>query len=128
MNFATLRAHSAQNLGTGTDLKQIEALEELWDLRLPESYRNFLLEIGYAEIFGDEIYSIYEVPDSVACLGLHWMNKDNPHLQQGYIEFYSNDLDGTFFISAHSGEIYLNGITNLYAASFEAFLAKLVGS
>ena len=126
MNFDKLKAHSVDNLGSGTEESLILQLEKSWGLNLPKEFRMFLKEIGYAEIYGDEIYSIYEVPDELACNGLHWMNKDNEELKKGFIEFYSNDIDGSFYIHNETGKIYLNSTTNEFANSFVKFIDNLL--
>ncbi|TBN06577.1 hypothetical protein EYD45_01445 [Hyunsoonleella flava] len=103
--FDELKQHSADNLGQGTDENLILQLEAVLDIKIPDQFRVYLLEVGYAEIFGDEIYSIYEVPDLIPCNGLHWMNKDNPHISRGFLEFFSNDIDGTFYINCSTGQV-----------------------
>lgn len=106
--YERLKKHAEDNLGSGTEESLIKALESDLNINLPKEYRDFLLEIGYAEIFGDEIYSIYDVPDEIPCKGLSWMNKKNEFLSDGYLEFFSNDLDGVFYLKLNSGEVFLN--------------------
>lgn len=126
MNFNRIKEHSADNLGSGTDPAQIEKLEEAWSIQLPEDFKQFLLAVGYAEIYGDEIYSIYEVPDEIPCLGLHWMNRNNEKLRRGFIQFFSNDIDGTFYIHNATGKVYLNHVDFEFANSFSEFIDKLL--
>lgn len=126
MAFNKLIEHSVDNLGEGTDILEIEKLEKLWNVNFPEQFRVFLLEIGYAEIYGDEIYSIYEVPDETPCLGLHWMNKDNKNLEDGFIKFFSNDIDGEFYIHSSTGIVFLNSTDTVYAETFEKFIDKII--
>jgi len=92
--FDRLKEHSQDNLGSGTEEFKIQKLEEILEMKIPNEYRAFLLEIGYAELYGDQIYSIYNVPDDIPCQGLHWMNKGNELLSDGFIEFFHNDIDG----------------------------------
>jgi len=126
MSFDKLKKHSIENIGNGTSDVKIQLLENSLNIKLPKEYRNFIEKIGYAEIYGDEIYSIYEVPDKIACNGLHWMNIRNEYLQDGYIEFFSNDIDGVFFIKTESGQVFLNGKENLFANTFSEFVDKLL--
>jgi len=121
-----LKNHSEDNMGSGTEEILIQALESDLNIRLPKEYRDFLLEIGYAEIFGDEIYSIYEVPDEIPCKGISWMNKNNEWLSQGYLEFFSNDIDGVFYLKSDSGEVFLNSKENFFSGSFQDFINKLL--
>jgi hypothetical protein len=121
-----IRIHSEENIGEGTAESEIVKLESALGIKIPDEFRIYLKEIGYAEIHGDEIYSIYEVPDEIACNGLHWMNKDNELLQEGLIEFFSNDIDGTFYIHNDSGKVYLNG--DVFADTFSEFIGKTIGT
>jgi len=121
-----LRIHSEENIGEGTAESEIVKLETAFGIKLPDEFRIYLKEIGYAEIHGDEIYSIYEVPDETACNGLHWMNKDNELLKEGLIEFFSSDIDGTFYIHQNSGKVFLNGNEDIFAESFSEFVGKLI--
>ncbi len=121
-----LKEHSQDNIGEGTEESVIAKLESALAIKLPQEFRQYLKEIGYAEIHGDEIYSVYEVPDEIACKGLHWMNKDNELLKEGLIEFFSNDIEGTFYIHKDSGMVFLNGNEDIYAESFSEFVNKMV--
>lgn len=122
-----LKKHSENNIGEGTSESKIERLEEKLNIQLPKEYRNFLKEIGYAEIFGDEIYSINENED-VPCGGIYYQNKNNEDLNKGYLEFFSNDIDGVFYMNIYSGEISLNSIENKFANSFNQFVLRMLNS
>ena len=126
MNFQRLKVHSADNIGSGTKPELIKKLEETWNITLPKEFRGFMMEIGYAEIYGDEIYSIYDIPDKIPCKGLHWMNKNNKELSKGYFEFFSNDIDGRFYLNNKTGKIYQNSTENEFADSFSKFIDKLL--
>ena len=122
--FNRIREHSADNIGDGTDEAHIQSLESAWGVKLPDQYRQYLLKIGYAELFGDEIASIYAVPDELPCLGLHWINKDNEFFAEGMIRFFSSDIDGIFYIDVADGKVYLNSKELLYANSFVEFINR----
>lgn len=126
--FSKLKTHSVDSLGERCSEKEISFLEKSLKIKIPFEYRFFLKEIGYAEVYGDELYSIYSVPDEIPCKGLHWMNIRNEELSKGYIEFFSNDIDGVFYIKEDNGEIYLNSIENKITNSFSAFLLMLLNS
>ena len=128
IDFQRLKEHSEDNLGSGTEEELILRLEKLWGVNFPKVFRKFINEIGYAEIFGDEIYSIYEVPDLIPCSGLHWMNMKNEELLNGFIEFFSNDIDGVFYIHNETGKVYLNSTLNKYSETFIEFYSKLLDS
>ncbi|APU69558.1 SMI1/KNR4 family protein [Christiangramia flava] len=124
--FIRIKEHSKENLGSGTDETKIAKLESALKIKIPEEYRIFLEEIGYAEIYGDQIYSIYNIPDEIPCHGLHWLNKKNEYLSDGFIRFFSNDIDGRFYIHEQSGKVYLNSKDNLFAKSFFDFINKML--
>lgn len=126
--FERLIEHSTDNLGEGIDESLILKLEKSLGIKLPVQYRRFLVEIGYAEIFGDEIYSIYEVPDLIPCNGLHWMNANNDNLKSGFVEFFSNDIDGVFYIHNETGKVYLNSVETKFSDSFVEFYNKVLDS
>jgi len=122
-----LREHSASNLGDGETEAVIAAAEEALGCRIPESYRRFLGELGYAEVHGDELYSIYDVPPDHACLGIVHQNAGEQHLSDGYLAFLSTDIDGLFMFRLSDGSVYLNGPDQRVAESFEALVVSLVG-
>lgn len=124
--FIKLKEHSEENLGNGSEESLIQKLEAELNIKFPIEFRFFLKKMGYAEIYGNEIYSIYEIPDTTPCNGLDWMNKHNPYLSKGFIEFFSNDIDGTFYINQDSGKIYLNSDSNFFAESFSKFIEKIL--
>jgi len=126
MSLDLLKEHSSDNLGNGTSEDEIKNLEESLNIQLPQEYKDFLIEIGYAEIFGDEIYSIYEIPDTIVCKGLHWTNTHNELLSDGFIEFFSNDIDGTFYIESKTGKVFQNDKASEYAKSFNDFLNQII--
>ncbi len=126
MNFKLLKEHSKDYLGEGTSKEEIQKFEELLNIKLPQEFYKYLLEIGYAEIYGDEIYSIYEIPDNIACKGLHWMNHNNQLLKEGFLEFFSNDIDGTFYLELNSGKVYRNSNNELFSNSFSEFTNSLI--
>ncbi|GAL01961.1 hypothetical protein JCM19275_3718 [Nonlabens ulvanivorans] len=47
-------------------------------------------------------------------------------MKSGYIQFFSNDIDGVFYIKAFSGKVFLNSIESEYAESFEGFVNRLL--
>ena len=120
-----VKIHSADNLGSGTSEEEILELERILEIQIPVEYRRFLKEIGYAEIYGDEIYSIYDL-NNIANSGIYHQNKDSKEVEKGYLEFFSNDLDGQFYISLINGEIFLNSTENSFAKSFNEFLIKML--
>jgi hypothetical protein len=120
-----IKIHSAENLGEGTPEEKIVKLEEKLKVQIPTEYRNFLKKIGYAEIFGDEIYSIYG-SGNIPCLGIYYQNKNNRELEKGFLEFFSNDLDGVFYLNLKNGEVSCNSTENLFSKSFNKFIIKLL--
>ena len=124
--YEKLKEHSADNLGKETSEAEILALEKELEINLPTEYRDYLKEIGYAEIYGEEIFSIYSVPDERACSGLHWMNKDNPLLKEGFLYFFNSDIDGDFYLHLETGKVFLNTQSHKFADSFLGFVDKIL--
>ncbi len=50
-----LKEHSQDNIGERTEETVIAKLESALAIKLPQEFRQYLIEIGYAEIYGDEI-------------------------------------------------------------------------
>ena len=125
--FELLRKHSADNIGKGTPEDEVAKVEEKLGVRFPSSYRRFLLEIGYAEVYGDEVYSIYDEPDDMACLGIVQQNVLSPLLAQGFLAVLSTDIDGTYLLKLEDGSVYLNDPESKVADSFEDILRILIG-
>lgn len=122
-----LREHSADNLGEGESEEAIARAEAKLGIRFPDSYRRFLREVGYAEVYGDEIYSTYDdVPDDMPCLGIVQQNIKSPLLSKGFLAFLTTDIDGEFFIRIEDGTIYLRDVSNKVADSFEELIEKLL--
>ncbi len=42
------------------------------------------------------------------------------------IEFFSNNIDGTFYIQKDSGMVFLNGNEDVFANSISEFIDKMV--
>ena len=105
-----LRDHSGEAIGEGEPAESIAKAEAALGINFPSSYRRFLQDLGYAEVFGEEIYSIYEEPIDSVCLGIVQQNAGTPLLRQGYLAFLSTDVDGTFLMKLANGSAYLNDI------------------
>ena len=122
-----IREHSADTMGDGESEEVISNAEAVLGVRFPEPYRRFLQEIGYAELFGDEIYSVYDEPEDSSCLGVVQQNLGTEHLSQGYLAFLSTDIDGMFLMNIENGTIHQNSPNNEVADSFETLIEKLLG-
>lgn len=116
-----LKEHS-EELGEGTDNVRVKDLEARLDIKLPRDFREFLLKLNYAEIFGDPIYGIH--PDD-EMLDLYSNNKYKEHFNYGFLEIFSNDIDGTFYLRTDTGAIY-RGFSEPAANSFTDFVEKVL--
>lgn len=121
-----LRDHSGDAVGDGESEESIAKAEAALGIKFPSSYRRFLQDLGYAEMFGDEIYSIYEEPVDSACLGIVQQNAGTLLLRQGYLAFLSTDVDGTFLLKLTDGSVFLNDPEVKVADSFEDLIEKLL--
>ncbi len=123
--LSLLKNHS-ECIGDGIDENIIIKVEEKLDIKIPNEYRLFLLNIGYAEIYGDVIYYVDEEEGIVELID--YQNQNNQYLEQGFLEFFSNDIDGWFYINIDNGKVYLREIDNLFANSFNDFIVKMLSS
>jgi hypothetical protein len=57
---------------------------------------------------------------------LHWLNTRNIHLKDGFLEFFSNDIDGTFYLNIENCKIDINGTEKESANTFADFINKLL--
>ncbi len=121
--LSLLKNHS-EYIGDGIDENIIIKVEEKLDIKIPNEYRLFLLNIGYAEIYGDVIYYVDEEEGIVELID--YQNQNNQYLEQGFLEFFSNDIDGWFYINIDNGKVYLREIDNLFANSFNDFIVKML--
>ena len=120
-----LKAHTGENISDGEPESSIADAEAKLGIKFPSSYRLFLEKLGYAEIHGDEIYSIYE-DDDASCLGIVQQNMASSLLTQGFLAVLSTDIDGTFYLNLNDGSAYLNGPDSRIADSFEELIYKLL--
>ncbi|MFP7474193.1 SMI1/KNR4 family protein [Niallia sp. Man26] len=70
-------------VGNGISTEKIEMLENILDVRLPKSYKEFLNNFGYAELFGQTVFG-YEPPDETTII-VHteeWLERG---LEKGYV-------------------------------------------
>ena len=92
-----LENHDQDSASDGTSETWIQKFENEFKINLPTEYRNFLKEINGCEIFGDEVYSIYETEEELPSGDLFYMNRRNSLLDEGLLEVFSNDIDGIFY-------------------------------
>jgi len=117
----TLKEHSDE-LGKGVDAVRVKDLEARLDIKLPKDFREFLLELNYAEIFNDPIYGIH--PDN-EMLDLYSNNKYKEHFNYGFLEIFSNDIDGTIYLRPDTGAIYRD-FSQPAAKSFTDFVEEVL--
>lgn len=117
-----LKLHS-KNVGTGIDKTKIRDLEMRMGITIPEEYRNFLLALNYAELYGDPIYGIHK---NNLEIDLYEQNSRKEHFRYGFLEMFNNDIDGTIFIRSDNGKIYNASFMQPIAESFNEFILKII--
>jgi len=124
MNFIEqIKGHS-ENIGTGISNIKIKDLEARLNLKLPNDFKEYLLTYNYAELYGDPIYGIYHKDESLE-LDIYTNNKDKEHFKYGFLEIFSNDIDGAVYLRPDTGAIY--SFFNIpMANSFSEFIELLL--
>lgn len=113
-----LISHSKDTLGTGVSKSQIRDLEARLDIELPKEFRQYLLQYNYAELYRDPIFGIQKNNPEI---DLYSRNLRTDHFKYGFLQIFSNDIDGAIYLRPDSGAIY-RGFTKPAASSFNAFL------
>ncbi|WP_455715816.1 SMI1/KNR4 family protein [Anaerosporobacter sp.] len=121
--------------GEGVSDKWISKAERRLNILLPESYKWWLKNYGGAEIYGEEIFSIYEQDfDSVIGGDIVYMYEQNKKIYQ-----FSNNIlviceteDEMFYFDTSEDKIdneysiYTINTRELYAYDFIEFLEKRI--
>lgn len=123
MNLIELLKDHSEELGHGVEPKKIYDLEARLNIELPKDFTAYLTELNYAEIFNDPVYGIN--PD-ITRLDIYEQNKSKEHFRYGFLEVFSNDIDGTIFIRPDTGNVYNASFTQPIAKSFTEFVAKVL--
>lgn len=121
------------------DPKDQKKAEDKIGLPFTSSYKWFLSNLGGGELFGDEIYSIYNTgSDREICTGdivyNHVCNIDNGLYVKDRLYFFTTSLGESFYFNYkhfQNGEcpIFIGSHTEegaLYAANFYGFLVKFI--
>lgn len=119
----TLKLHSSGNLGEGVAQAQIKDLEARLDIRLPDEFREYLRVLNYAELFNDPIYGINKEQREI---DLYTQNKNKDHFNYGFLEIFTNDIDGTIFLRPDTGAVYNAFFTKPIAISFGSFVELIL--
>lgn len=123
-------------LGVGVADEWIEAAEARLDIKFPPSYIWWLKNYCGGEIYGEEVYSIYEVDFDEVVGGdivyVNELNREGGHTTNEVLVIHSTDIDGTYFFKLTekdaSGEypVYLNSYQHKYADTFVEFLIEKI--
>ncbi len=120
--------------GSGTSDKWIEWAERKLDMKLPESYKWWLKNYNGGEIFGDEIFSIYEQenPGYGDIVGSYKINQRDEDFPDNIVEIFSaNEGDELYYFDKNEkrsdGELSVYEYYDAekpYAKDFIEFLKK----
>lgn len=121
--------------GNGISDEWIVKAEERLNIKLPFSYKWWLRNYGGGEIYGNEIYSIYEMDFDTVVGGdivyMHELNqKSNEYSENVLVICEMEDAVYCFDISEHTDgdeyPIYEYYTGELYADNFIEFLKKFI--
>lgn len=115
-----LEEHSTE-LGEGVGKKLISDLEAKLLITIPLDFKNYLLKLNYAELYGDPVYGIHR-NEELSYIDLYTANKFQEHFRYGFLNVFTNDLDGTIFIRPDTGAVYNASFITPLAASFTEFV------
>jgi hypothetical protein len=118
-----LSEHSSSNLGSGTQKTHISDLEVRLNILLPKDYKNYLVSLNYAELFGDPIFGINpEIKD----IDLYTQNKDKEHFKYGFLYIFHSDIDSAIYLRPDTGAIYNGSFGNPVANDLFGFIKKVL--
>lgn len=122
--------------GQGTSQEWVERAENRLGVKFPISYKWWLMNFGGGEVFGDEIFSVYELDfDSVVggdVVYMNELNRKNGFLKSDQISICENDEGGIFYFDLskldEQGEapVFYDLTGEVYAANFVEFLIKRI--
>lgn len=118
-----LKLHCPDNIGNGISKNRIRDLELRLNISLPSDFKLYLEKLNYAELFGDPIYGIN---DDNKMIDLYTQNKNKDHFKYGFLEFFTNDLDGTMFLRPDTGAVYNAAFMKPVSSSFSEFVKYII--
>lgn len=116
--------HSAE-VGEGIGKKHISDLETKLGVSIPSDFKEYLLEYNYAELYGDPLYGIHRC-ETLSHIDIYSANKSQEHFRYGFLEVFTNDLDGTIFLRPDTGAVYNSSFTIPLALSFTEFIERIL--
>lgn len=119
-----LKEHSSE-LGNGIGKKQISDLELKLGITIPLDFKEYLLELNYAELYGDPIFGIHR-EKGFSNLDLYSANKFQEHFRYGFLVVFACDLDGAVFIRPDTGAVYTTDLTTPIAPSFTKYVEHVL--
>lgn len=119
-----LISHAKESLGTGVSKSLVKDLEARLNIKLPQDYKNYLIQYNYAELYGDPIYGIHK---DLPSIDLYARNQRTEHFKHGFLHIFTSDIDGGIYLRPDSGAIY-RGFLAPVASSFSAFIEQIVSN
>jgi hypothetical protein len=119
VRLVELLKNHTDELGDGISSKSISDFEARLSIKLPEDFKGYLKELNYAEVFGDPIYGLNSEDTMI---DLYAQNKNKEHFRHGFLEIFSNDIDGTIYIRPDTGAVYNAAFDQPLAKSFADFI------
>lgn len=122
------------DFGDGVAEESIRELETEMGLKLPPSFRWWLLKYSGGEIGGEEIFSIYENANLQVFSGDFRVANKNSGLKSGEYLISHDDIDGIFYFDssmsdAHGEWPVISGaVGGVYSVDFVGFLIKRINA
>ena len=125
MNLIEMLKEHSEDVGNGVDKKFVFDLEARLGITIPKDFKEYLYNLNYAELFGDPIYGISPAD---TMLDIYNQNKSKEHFRYGFLEIFSNDIDGTIYIRPDTGMVYNASFEKAIASSFTEFVKIVLAS
>lgn len=118
-----LKDHSPSKFGSGVSNILVKDLEARLDIALPIDFKEYLVTLNYAELYGDPIFGINS---DMKGIDLYSQNKHKEHFKYGFLYIFDNDIDGAIFLRPDTGAIYNACFSQPVAKNFFEFVKKVL--
>jgi hypothetical protein len=125
LNLVELLKQHNDELGQGVSKGVVAALEAKLDVKIPNDFKEYLIKYNYAELYGDPIYG---ANSQLTGLDLYQNNKHQEHLKYGFLEVFSNSIDGSIYIRPDSGAVYTAGYQQPIALNFTEYVRMILAN
>ncbi|WP_016956368.1 hypothetical protein [Catenovulum agarivorans] len=90
---------------------------------MPIEFKEFLVTYNYAEIYSDPLYCI---EPQITEIDIYTQNMHKEHFNNGFLELFANDIDGTIYIQLKTGAVFNSTFEVPIAPSFTKFVEAIL--